>query len=328
VVEGMIKDQEKVAALIKELIGKGKENHFSTKYAVMSLPETKTFIKVIEIQQEEDDKESIRSILQRELPRHVPIEMAEAQIDWQEMSGNGKTRKFLIGAVEKTVADEYVKVAELAGLEVAALEIEAQAIVRSVLPVDKRKEEGGFFKLKRKPEKNNLEKINAPNGPKIILDMGATRTSLIMFDQETIQFTNSFPNISGRKITEKIVAKTKLPFGEAEKAKIICGINPKKCKGAILEIIKDTIDELIKEVVNAEEFYQTHFGGGAGKTEIILCGGGSNLSNLAFTLKDKTKREITIADPLINTAGLASKEGIKDILSHTTSIGLALRNYV
>jgi cell division ATPase FtsA len=100
-----------------------------------------------------------------------------------------------------------------AGLFPAALVIEAVAIARSLLP---------------------LEEAQTTSAT-IIIDIGAARTGLIVFDQGTIQFTVSLP-ISGHKITATIATSLKLDEAEAEQAKILCGLDPKKCHGSMATI--------------------------------------------------------------------------------------------
>jgi type IV pilus assembly protein PilM len=321
--EGEIKNGEQLAEAIRQLI-KNSSQKFTTRYAVLSLPETKTFIKVIEVP---TTNTAIDETIRQELPRHVPIGNEEMQIDWQEIDHTTGKKKFLVGAVPKAIADDYIKTANLAGLEVVALEIEAEAIARCILPAKRENKIGrgifGWFK-KNEPRKNSRR--DEARGPRMIVDFGATRTSLIFMDHGVIQFTNNLPQISGQKITEKIANELELTPKEAEKAKIICGTNPKKCKGATMEIINDTISELAKEIVNADNFYQTHFGQESSTLDIVLCGGGSNMINLDKALQEKLGREIYYGNPLANIESPTSKR--EDLLTYTTAIGLALRNFV
>jgi type IV pilus assembly protein PilM len=322
--EGVIKDQAKLAKLIKKLI-KNAATKFTTKYAVVCLPEPKTFLKVIEVANKEIDQRSTKEIIMDELPRHMPVSMEEAQIDWQEINGSQKQRKFLIGAVPSSVANEYIKVCQMAGLKVVALEIEAQAITRCIL-TEPSSAGQGLAKLSWR-SKNKKDATADYDRPKIILDLGATRTGLILVDHGIIQLTSSLSQISGEKITSKIMIEKKLSYSQAEKAKIICGINPRKCRGAVLAIIKNTVDDLLKQIINADNFYQDHFGQETHDIEIILSGGGAHLSNIDKFLEASMKRNVSVANPLLNLEDILPKK-VKNLSAYTTAIGLALRNYV
>src|SRR3989338_8982883 len=161
--EGIIRENEQVAEIVKQLINDGARK-FSTKYAALSLPETKTFIKVLEIS---DQEMAVEEAIRQELPRHVPIGAEEMQIDWQPVEHDLQKKKFLVGAVPKSIADEYVKVAKLAGVEAVALEIEAQAIARCILPWGKKNRDrgglSGLFKKNAKTEKDRALVLVAKN---------------------------------------------------------------------------------------------------------------------------------------------------------------------
>ena len=325
--EGVIKDHDKVARVVEKLI-KTTPGNLTTKYAVVCLPEPTTFIKVIEVADKEIRAEGVEKVIMHELPRHMPLSMEEVQIDWQEIGAGNKKRKFLVGAVARSIADDYIKVCQLAGLKVAALEVEAQAITRSILPAVSvvKKEKSWLSKFNRTPKETKEENL-ANDNPKIILDMGATRTGLILMDHNTIQFTSSLAKISGEKITADILEQKKLSYNQAEKAKIICGINPRKCKGAVAEIIKTAIDGLLKEIINADNFYQDHFGQETHDIEIILSGGGAHLANIDKVLEEKIKRKVRIADALTNLEKFQPRK-VNNMSAYTTAIGLALRNYI
>ena len=327
IIEGVIQDQKKIAQLIKKLIEKS-PNKFTSSYAVVSLPEPKTFIKVIQISKSAAQKNKIRDLIKEELPRHVPINIEEIQIDWQEVENNNKYRKFLVGAVPTTIVNALVETCKIARINITALEVEAQAIERCIISQKQFKATevswvGKIFKHQDK-NKTNLEENKCP---KIVLDLGATRTSIILIDKGIIQFANSIDNISGEKLTKRIAKEKNLKYEEAEKAKLICGTDPKKCKGETLNIITESINDLAKEIINANTFYQDHFGKDTNNIEIVLCGGGANLSGIDKILKEKLKRKVTIADPTININGAGIKQ-LGNIHSYTTAIGLALRNYL
>lgn len=317
--EGVIKDFDKTAQAIRNVIETSK-NKFTTKYAVLSLPETKTFIKVIEVPRKNG---STREIIEKELPRHVPVDLNEIELDWQEVADTPKKRKFLIGIVPKKIADDYVKVAEMAGLSPVALEIEAQAIVRSIIKSNHNNNGTWWKKVVNNKLEQNCKKTR--QNPILIVDLGATRTSLILINNGVIQFTNSLSHISGELITANIAEIMKLPYKDAEKLKKICGDSPKKCKGKVRDIIKKMISSLAEEVKNAEIFYESHFSESTRGMELLLCSGGSNLIEVDKDIGAMVNRQAFVANPLINIKHNMKTDEQKNFLPYTTAIGLALR---
>ncbi len=321
--EGIIKDKEKVSQLIHQLIYSSPLK-FKGNYAVVSLPEPKTFIKVIEIKKNKIQANNLNELIEDELPRHIPINIEDVQIDWEEVGENKYYKKFLVASAPTNIINSFLETLKLAKLNVMALEAEAQAIERCIIPVSHTKL-SRHQDIKQKYTGNKIQIESRQSvGAKIVLDLGATRTSIILIDKGSIQFANSIADISGEKITQEIKEKKKLTYQQAEKAKIICGANPKKCKGEIVKIIDKTIDKLTKKIIETINFYQDHFGAETDQIEIILCGGGANLYNIDKNIKDKLKKNVKIANPLINIHNKLNKN-IKNIQSYTTAIGLALR---
>jgi len=263
------------------------------------------------------------------LPRHVPMNLEDMQIDWQKIREGQGMKKVLVGAVDKQIVQDYINLCCLAGLEVVALEIEAQAIARSIILNGRRQKKmdrgwNKIFKRDLKEEKVGYNKTT--KNPKMILDLGATRTSVILFDEGVVQFTNSLGNISGEQITNTIIDRKRLSYLEAEKAKLICGTNSKKCKGIVRDVMKETIDNIAREIINGDEFYKTHFGKESANLEVWLCGGGANMLGLTEALEGKLHRKVKVADPLINIEETLAEQH-KNLSAYATAIGLALRNF-
>jgi len=272
IVSGVIKNPKEVIALIQKIIKTSIGNKISTSNVVVSLPETKTFIKLIEIPQVENKK--IFETVEQEISRHIPLIKDEMYFDWQVIKKttekDEKRIQILVGATPKNIVDSYVDLLKRAGLTPKIFEIEACAIVR-----------------------NLIKKEN--NEPRIILDLGASRSSLIICNNGTIQFSISM-HFSGEKLTQQIASKLEISLEEAERAKKICGVDKEKCQAIPREILFEYLFELSEEIKTILSFYKTHFSFNGVFKEMILCGGGSNLIGLDVYLSDqfdiKVKKEI------------------------------------
>ncbi|MBI4652682.1 type IV pilus assembly protein PilM [Candidatus Kuenenbacteria bacterium] len=272
IVSGVIKKPKEVVELIQKTIKTSLGNKILTSNVVVSLPETKTFIKLIEIFQTENKK--FKEVIKEEIGRHIPLTDEEIYFDWQIIQkitkNNEQKIQILIGAAPKNIVDFYTDILKKAGLMPQAFEIEACAIVRDLIQ-----------------EKNN--------SPRIILDLGASCSSLIIYNNGTIQFSISIP-LSGEKITEKIAEKLKITLIQAEKAKKICGFDEKKCEGITKEILAEYLFELSEEIKKILMFHKTYFAFQGTFKEMLLCGGASNLIGLDVYLSEQlgleVKREI------------------------------------
>ncbi len=302
--EGKLKQPAAFVQALKQMLSNPRLGKFTTAYTVASLPESKTFIKLIDIAPlpEADIPEAVRS----EAEHHIPIPIDETYWDWQQMGGGTKTNArlpILLGVAPKTIVESYAQALEQAELVPAALQIEAVAITRSLLPLDQ----------------------NVSTSGAMVIDIGATRTSLIVFDQNSIQFTVSLP-ISGRQITEIIASTLKLSEIEAEKAKILCGLDPKKCRGAMAQILHNVMDELLHRINESLSFYQEHFPQSHKVTQLILCGGGSNFRAIDDYLSQSLGLPVVRGNPWRNLEPTKPPLKPDELISFTTAIGLALQN--
>ena len=305
--KGEVKDMEKVSSLIKKLIKNPAQGKINAPYVISVLPETKSFIKLIEIDSFDDD--DISRTVKDKIEKDIPLSLDEAYLDWQiipqnspseQKCNNDSKLKILTAVAPKNIVDSYTLLLKKAGLKPLALEIESVAIVRSLINFKEIKNEQALA----------------------IIDLGAVRSSIIIFDQGAIQFTSSIP-ISGREISCKIASKLKTSDSKAEKIKIVCGLNNKKCKKTIDKILMPTIDDLIKEISEAISFYQNQANKKIDK--ILLCGGNANLKGLESILKQKLKIETQKGNPWTNSNLKILPAPLSNSLSYTTAIGLALR---
>lgn len=300
-----IKEKDKLVKALKQLVKTAKGDRLLTKNIIAVLPEQKTFIKVIEVTL--DDKKPLPELIKEEVKNHIPIDIENIYLDWQQLNEDKEEKeekaKFLIGAAPKDVIRSYTSVLEEAGLVPNILEIEAASIIRSLIAEEDDKK------------------------AKIIIDFGAIRTGLIIYDQQTVQFTVSLP-ISGIKITETISKSLKLDWKKSEKAKIVCGLDKKKCEGALLKILLEPIDRLTTQIKKSMAFYKSNFSNSKEISEIILCGGGANFLKIDEVLSEKLNLPVKVGNPFTNATQTKRISIPKNkILSYTTAIGLALRAF-
>lgn len=300
-VDGELKQPEQFTQALTTLLTKPEVGKFTTTYTIASLPETKTFIKLIDVPKM--SQEELPQAIRWEAEHHIPIPIDETYWDWQSIGKPAKSnarQPILLGVAPRTTVDTLNQVLLDAKLIPTALEIEAVAIARSLLPFS-----------------------DSPDST-MLIDIGATRTSLIVSDQDCIQFTVSVP-LSGLRITETISSTLNLTLEQAEKAKIICGLDPKKCHGAMGEILHQVMDDLLQRVHEAINFYREHFPTNQPIKEIILCGGGANFKYIDDYLSDKMKLPVRRGNPWRNFGKMPAPLKQSELLSYTTAIGLTLR---
>ncbi|MDO8260499.1 MAG: pilus assembly protein PilM, partial [Candidatus Magasanikbacteria bacterium] len=220
---GEIINEEELLKAINKIITKPKYGTVSSDEVIACLPETKTFIKTIRI---DDNPNKISDIVEHEIEKHIPFSIDEMYYDWQTIKKSENYSLVLVGAAPKKIVDQYTQLLNNAKLSIRALEIEPISICRCVLPEES-------TKFDRKISKNYA-----------ILDIGAKRTSIIIYANNTVITSISLP-ISGEETTEKIAKTLEISHDQAEKAKVICGLDKEKAQGVISEILCEKIDNLV-----------------------------------------------------------------------------------
>lgn len=301
ITDGELQKPEEIVNALKKHIAKQKDGLAISPWVTISLPETKTYIKLIQLKANgnEINEETIREAA----PSYLPYDLDDIYLDWQVIGQEGNDASVLLAAVPKRIADSYTYLLNIAGLTPLAMEVEATAITRAV--INRRKD------LSREARG--------------ILDLGATRSSFIIYDHGVIQFSLSLA-FAGQEVTEKISRAMNLELAEAEKIKKECGLDPNKCKGNLKTALENNLNELADKITQAIQFYKLHFPEKNPLTGIRLCGGGANLPALENFLSAKLKLKVRKANPWINLfpVGQAPLNEESSLL-YATAIGLAMR---
>ena len=319
---GNILDRPKAAALINKLV-RSAVGHVGGRTVVACLPETKTFIKVIETGPNET-REQMTSAVLKEIEDNIPLPKEEIYYDWQAIETHSppaaasnptkktgprnpasatETSRIMLGAAPKQLVDDFTAMIDLAGLAPAVFEIEAMAISRAVLPIAN----------------------DEPETAVGLLDIGATRSSLIVHDRGTIQMSLSIP-ISGAEITETISQKLKVSLEDAEKLKRKCGLDASRCEDKIWKILQPQIDDMSEKIKNAIRFYRMGFPHGRDIERLLVAGGGANFLEIDSVLSRKLTINVERANPLVNVRlPIPRRFPSETTQTYTTAIGLAIR---
>jgi len=305
---GEIKNVEALGKIIKEAVSKIKGEKIKTKYVVCSLPEEKAFLQIIQMPMMKE--EELKKAIYFEAENYIPLPMEEVYLDYQIVKpviNHLDHFDVLIIAMPKKVIDPYVLALKKAGLIPKILEIESQAIARALV-------------------RNGVSPSSL-----LLIDLGATRSSFIIFSGYSLRFTSSI-SVSSQKFSDAIAKNLKIDLNEAEKLKIKSGLKEGE---KIFEILSPLLKNLIKEIKICLFYYHTHIHhehlplDSKEVEKIFLCGGGANLKNLANFLSFELRTPVELSNPWSNILPEPLKEvpelSYEKSLSYATALGLALR---
>jgi len=312
VVDEKIGNPEKLAEVIRVSRLKPAFGQFTSSYVALSVPESKSFVRVITVPKM-TEKEA-REAVPLEAEQYIPIASDQVYMDYRTVLGEEKRgsdkMKVVISATPKNVVDDYVQVAKLAGLRPIAIEVESEAVARCLIS------------KKREQE------------PTLILDVSSLHTHLIIYDQGTLQFTSSLP-VAGNSFTTQIAQQLTVSPEEAEKLKIQMGLIATKGGGKVRAAVAPLLASLIEAIRNTVNFYREHSDGARQISRVLLCGGGAKLRGLNEYLNQalngvgQPQLLVEVGDPWVNVLEQPIKKippiSKADSISYATALGLALR---
>ena len=309
---GEIKKEEELIGVIKEALRQVKGEKLNTKYCVVSLPETFSFVQVVKMPLM--NQEELAEAMKWELEARVPMSKDEIYYDWQIINSDANAPKdhldVLLGVLPKKTVDPYLAVLKKAGLKPLIFEVEPVATTRALI------------------------KNSCCDEPLIIVDLGDKRTSLFIFYGQAIYFTTELP-VYNSLLVETLSQKLGIDQDRALQIKMKVGLNMKHPKSKVYQELRVPLLDMAAKIKNYIDFYNEHimlpFGQGKNIKKVLLCGGGAMMSGLPEFLFQELKIPVEPGNPWINIYDDPTNEiptfPHKDSLSFTTALGLALRNY-
>lgn len=298
--DGRIIEKEKVAGIIKEAVKKAGPKKINTKKVICSLPESKAFLRIVNIPQMNGNE--AQEAVRWEIEASIPLTCDQVYFDWQFLGVRDGKQDVLTVAVSREIVDSIMDTLALAKLDAYGLEVESIATVRSLIP-------------------RNI----SPKDTSLVVDFGASRTSFIIAEGNIPYFTSSIP-FSSRIITDAISKALNVNLAEAERIKNNQGIEHSFENNSIFNSLKPMLESLSGEIEKTIDFYQNMSSKNQAVGRIILCGVGSNLRGLIPYLTTRLCKEVRIGDSWINL-NLGNDLpiiGKEESVSYATAIGLAL----
>ncbi len=267
-----------------------------THRAIVSLPDSKTYVQVFEF----DKPQGLYKKVEEKVKNTIPFDFDELYWDFVRLSSDKKTKVLCVAAL-RDVVDSYIYFFKSTNIEPLVFDIEGAAIGRALL-MDEEDSKAG----------------------KMVLDIGARTSVLNIFDGDSLAVSVSLP-YAGHYFTSKIADKLEIPKEEAEELKREEGF---KKDASTYSVLKKQGEKIITEIKSARNYYKSQFGKDIDR--LIMAGGSSLLPGIVefFTESlegvrvetgaplEKIKNEdlLTTDKPLLfsNVIGLALRSLEKD----------------
>lgn len=247
---------------------------FSSRLVVAALPESQIFTRVITLPRM--NEKELKNAMQWEAEQYVPIPLSDVNLDWQvldnlEANGGPAQMDVLLIAAPKGVVSRYLKIMQMAGLEVLGVETETLAASRSLVGA------------------------NAATPTTMVINIGSATTDLAVVSRGALRFTRSV-STGGTALARAISQSLGFDLDQAEEYKKTYGLDETKLEGKVTQAIKPIFDVIVEEIKRSLSFYMTHHKDEKIK-RAILSGGTASLPGIIVYLADCLDVEVQLGNP-------------------------------
>jgi type IV pilus assembly protein PilM len=275
----------------------------TTRQAVISLPESQVYTRVIEMPAMEEAEMS--QAIRWQAEQYIPVPLADVVLKHQVLTQAGSSEggkdkvSVLLIAAPNSILTDYTSILGHAGLETIAIETEILAVARALVGSD-------------------------PYSPTTLLvHLGAETTTLSILARGDLAFTQTITS-GGAAIARAVAANLGLDISQAEEYKKSYGLDESKLEGKVVTAIKPIIELVMAELKRVLAFYETR-GTHEPVKRVVLSGGTALLPGLVQYFTKNLSIEVQIGNPFL-AVNLSDKQR-KDITEngslYTTAIGLA-----
>jgi type IV pilus assembly protein PilM len=243
------------------------EAKIRTKAVIFSIPDFSTFCTSFELPPMSANE--LKDAVYYNAPQYIPLPITETTLDWKIISGTPGDKqagiKIFLVAIPNQIIQDYQKVAQMAGLELYAVEAEAIGLARSLAKEEK--------------------------GCKCIIDIGVQSTTINIVERKNLKKSYSF-DFAGSQLTYSISSALGLGHAEAEELKNKEGlISSKEDISKTLYLLIDPLMLEVKKILS--DFYAQE---GKDVDTIYLTGGTSALPGLKDYFEEVFKKKVEIPD--------------------------------
>ena len=251
-----------ISRAIRAILDEAKIN---TKAAIFSIPDFSTFCTSFELPPM--DASELNDAVYYNASQYIPLPVSETTLDWKLISGTPGDKqsslKIFLVAIPNQIIQDYQKIAQLAGIELYAVEAEALGLARTLVKEDKK--------------------------CVCLIDIGVQSTTINIIDKKNLKNSYSI-DFAGSQLNYSLSSALDLGHEAAEELKNIEGLSSSREEiSKTLYMLVDPLIIKVKKVLS--DFYQQE---GKEVDMIYLTGGTSNLPGLKEYFVEVFKKKVEI----------------------------------
>ena len=309
VVGGELRDPDALGGALKAFFAEHKLPRRGVRLGVAS---SRIGVRIFEISGIDDEHQFVNAVRFR-AQEALPIPLDEAVLDYRVLSegvnAEGEpVRRVLLVVAHKDLVERYVEACRIAGIQLAGIDLEAFALLRSLAPPADR------------------------NGSALVaVSIGHERTTLAVSDGRVCEFTRVLEwggwaiNVAvGRALGMEAEDVEEIKRGlSLNGAREVPGLAPEQAQAAV-DAVRHSVEALARDLVSSLQYYQGQ-PGSLGIGEVMLTGGTAHLVGLAEELERLLGVSVRVGDPLrrLKVEGPVAEN---DLGSLAIAIGLGIED--
>lgn len=273
----------------------------NTRNVVLGIPSTKMFATVVDLPKL--SPQELANTIKYQAVQYIPMASDEAKVDWAVLGNSPRDPQkdeVLLAGVTNKFSEQRLELLENLGFNVVAIEPDALALVRSLVPV------------------NNADAM-------VILDLGDYATDIVAVLDGKPRLVRSIP-VGGRSFIKAAMQNLNIDESQAQQFIFKFGLYPDKLEGQIYRAVESTVEQLYTEFEKSIKFFQTRYADKQIKN-VILSGAASQLPGFGEYITKKSDFPVVIGNAWQN---VSYPSGMQDELMKVANtfgvvVGLAER---
>ncbi len=267
--DGTIQAPEKIAKAALTLFNKGLIGDISTRRVAISVPAAKTFTRTMTLPKM--NKKELLEAVKQESEQYIPIPSSQLYIDYTIINQTQKDIELLAVAIPTRIADSYMKLSQILGLDVVALETTISASCRLFV---------------------NTEQSDVPT---VLIDFGTVSSDITIYDK-TLIVTGTVLG-GGDSFTDLIAKYLGMDKVNANTIKSKYGLGVSKKQKEISEALAPLLEQLLKEVRRMLRYYEDRNTVNRKISQIVTLGGGASMPGLSEFMTSHLRLPVRMCDP-------------------------------
>lgn len=299
--DGVITNIPQAAEMVDDLLANHRKGELTTNRVVMSIPVSHVYTRVLTMPIM--SKKELDDAVQLEVEQAVPIPTKNLYFDY-EVTDTGDTENMLVRmvAAPREIIDSYTAVCDALGLDLALVQTNIRADAQLC----------------------GLYEDTSSDHPYVIVDVGGNSIDVGILDS-TLRVTGTVDK-GGNDFTDAIAKELKVARPKAHNIKVTKGIAAGKQQDKVLAAVAPILDEVVKEIMRMNRFYEERVQEGLATSQILIVGGGANMPGLGDYLTNATRIACRVSSPWGSHISFGKLEPPEhaDLPRFLTCAGLAL----